>query len=61
MTPVLPTPFPDLLTVGQAIQNPMAAALRFFRSMKKDNQAALILVLSIFGMLWALNYFSTKR
>jgi hypothetical protein len=60
MTPVSP-PLTELLAVGQALQNPTAAAVRFFRSMKKDNQATLVLLLSICGLIWSLNYFSTKR
>lgn len=47
-------------TIGQAVQA-STSAFRFLGSLKKDTRAGLVLLLSVCGLIWALNYFFTKR
>jgi hypothetical protein len=64
MTSTLSAPGNELLsitgTIGQGMQA-STAAFRFLRSFDKNTRAALVLLLSIVGLVWALNHFSTKR
>jgi hypothetical protein len=64
MTSTIPTSGNELMTVtntiGQAVQA-STSAFRFLGSLKKDTRAGLVLLLSVCGLIWALNYFFTKR
>lgn len=64
MTSTLSKPITELTTltntIGQAVQA-STSSLRFLGSLKKDTRAGLVLLLSVCGLIWALNYFSTKR
>ncbi|RTQ45078.1 hypothetical protein EJV47_26265 [Hymenobacter gummosus] len=64
MTRNFPTPSNELAavtnTIGQAVQA-STSAFRFLGSLKGDTRAVLVLLLSVCGLLWAINYFSTKR
>lgn len=64
MTSTIPTSGNELIsitgTISQAVQA-STAAFGFLRTFNKDTRAVLVLLLSIGGLIWALNYFSTKR
>ena len=64
MTPSISTSSNELMnftsTISQAVQT-STAAFRFLRSLNKDTRAVVVLLLSVCGLVWALNYFSTKR
>lgn len=47
-------------TISQGVQA-STSAFRFLRTLNKDTRAVLVLLLSIVGLIWALNYFSTER
>jgi hypothetical protein len=65
MQPLTPAPLTDLLklstTVGGAFANPLGTGIRWFRSLSKDQQAALIGLASLLGLAYALHHFSTRR
>ncbi len=64
MTSTTPTSVNELMsitgTISQGVQA-STAAVRFLRTFDKDTRAVLVLLLSIGGLVWALDYFSTKR
>lgn len=64
MTSVSPVSNNELLritgTIGQGVQA-STIAFNFLRALDKDTRAVLVLLLSIGGLIWALNHFSTKR
>lgn len=65
MQPLTPAPLTDLLklstTVGGTLANPLGTSIRWFRSLSKDQQAALIGLVSLLGLAYALHHFSTRR
>jgi thiamine phosphate synthase YjbQ (UPF0047 family) len=64
MTPSISTSSNELInitsTISQAVQT-STAAFGLLRSLNKDTRAVVVLLLSVCGLVWALNYFSTKR
>jgi len=65
MKPLTPATLTDLLklsnAVGGALANPLGTSIRWFRSLSKDQQAALIGVASLLGLAYALYHLSTRR
>lgn len=64
MTSTIPTSGNELMsitgTISQGVQA-STAAFQFLRTFDKDTRAALVLLLSVCGLAWALTYFINKR